>query len=186
MYLRPLRRTPKYGLPVCNLQLRSYSVRNLDFYADFAMRAAYYLNLPAKGPVPLPRIVERWTVPRSNFVHKKSQENFERRTCRRLIQIQDGNPETVQLWLAYLEKRGYHGVGMKANMWEYERLDLAKRMDEEAEEMRNGMEAEFKRLNIEEGNQNQNGLRKKVDDLLGRKAHAEREKLDAPSEGPGR
>ncbi len=36
-----------------------------------------------------------------------------------MIQIQDGNPETVQLWLAYLRKHQYYGIGMKANFWEF-------------------------------------------------------------------
>jgi len=120
--MRPLRRKAEYGLPVCDLQLRSYSVENVEFFADFAIRAAYYLNLPVSGPVPLPRITERWTVPRSNFVHKKSQENFERITLRRLIQIKDGNPQAVQAWLAFLRKHAFYGVGMKANIWEHESL----------------------------------------------------------------
>ncbi|XRM44543.1 mitochondrial 37S ribosomal protein rsm10 [Aspergillus tubingensis] len=129
VYLRPLRRKAEFGLPVCDLQLRSYSVRNVEFFADFAVRAAYYLNLPVSGPVPLPRIVERWTVPRSNFVHKKSQENFERITLRRLVQIKDGNPQVVQTWLAFLRKHAFYGVGMKANVWEHESLDVAANMD---------------------------------------------------------
>ena len=104
--------------------MRSYNVRNLEFFADFAMRAAYYLGLPAYGPVPLPRIVERWTVPRAPFVFKKSQENFERKTLRRLIQIKDGHPETVEIWLAFLKKHAYYGVGMKANIWTYEGLGM--------------------------------------------------------------
>jgi len=104
--------------------MRSYNVRNLEFFADFAMRAAYYLSLPAYGPVPLPRIVERWTVPRASFVFKKSQENFERKTLRRLIQIKDGHPETVQIWLAFLKKHAYYGIGMKANVWGYEGLGM--------------------------------------------------------------
>ncbi|KAJ5545357.1 Ribosomal protein S10 [Penicillium sp. DV-2018c] len=124
IYLRPLRRKAEFGLPVCDLQLRSYSVRNVEFFADFAIRAAYYLNLPVSGPVPLPRIVERWTVPRSNFVHKKSQENFERITLRRLIQIKDGNPQAVQTWLAFLRKHAFYGVGMKANVWEHDSLGM--------------------------------------------------------------
>jgi ribosomal protein S10 len=132
VYLRPLRRSPVHGMPTCDLQLRSYSVRNLEFFADFAMRAAYYLNLPARGPVPLPRITERWTVPRGNFIHKKSQENFERITMRRLIQIQDGNPAVVQCWLGYLERKAYYGIGMKANVWDFEGLGVGKRMDEQA------------------------------------------------------
>lgn len=119
LYLRPLKRAPKYGLPVCDLQLRSYSVRPLEFFADFAVRAAYYLGLAAAGPVPLPRQTERWTVPKSHFVHKKSQENFSRTTLRRLIQIKDGHPETVQIWLAFLQKHAYYGIGMKANVWEF-------------------------------------------------------------------
>jgi len=97
-------------------------VRNVEFFADFALRAAYYLGLPAAGPVPLPRITERWTVPRSNFIFKKSQENFERITLRRLIQLQDGHPETVEIWLAFVRKHAYYGVGMKANVWQHEKL----------------------------------------------------------------
>ena len=122
LYLRPLRRNAIYGVPACDLQLRSFNVRNLDLYIDFALRAAYYLNLPAAGPVPLPKTIERWTVPRSNFVHKKSQENFERITIRRLIQIQDGHPDTIGIWLAFLRKHAYYGIGMKANVWEHQKL----------------------------------------------------------------
>lgn len=124
LYLKPLRREVEYGVPSCNLQLRSYSVRNLEFFCDFALRAAYYLGLPAFGPVPLPRKVQRWTVPKSTFIFKKSQENFERITLRRMIQIRDGNPETVQLWLAFLQKHAYYGIGMKANVWEFSKLGM--------------------------------------------------------------
>lgn len=122
LYLQPLRREAEYGVPSCDLQLRSYSIRNLEFFCDFALRAAYYLGLPAFGPVPLPRMIERWTVPKSHFIFKKSQENFERVTLRRLIQIKDGHPETVQLWLAFLQKHAYYGIGMKANVWEFSKL----------------------------------------------------------------
>lgn len=124
VYLKPLRRHAQYGVPSCDLQLRSYSVRNLEFFTDFCLRAAYYLGLPAYGPVPLPRITERWTVPLGHFIHKKSQENFERKTLRRLIQIKDGEPETVEVWLAFLRKHAYHGIGMKANVWAFDKLGL--------------------------------------------------------------
>jgi ribosomal protein S10 len=121
-YLQPLRRKAKYNVPSCNLQLRSYSIRPLESFCDFALRAAYYLGLPAYGPTPLPKIIQRWTVPKSSFIFKKSQENFERITRRRLIQIRDGHPETVQIWLAYLQKHQQAAVGMKANMWEFSSL----------------------------------------------------------------
>ncbi|KAL3425779.1 ribosomal protein S10p/S20e [Phlyctema vagabunda] len=143
IYLRPLRREAKYGIPSCDLQMRSYNVRNLEFFADFALRAAYYLNLPAFGPIPLPRITERWTVPRDNFIYKKSQENFERKTLRRLIQIKDGHPETVSIWLAFLKQHSYYGIGMKANVWEYNELDVAKSMDASLEDLKEIMEPKW-------------------------------------------
>ena len=160
-------------MPSCDLQLRSYNVRNVEFFADFALRAAYYLKLPAAGPIPLPRITERWTVPRGNFIHKKSQENFERITLRRLIQIHDGHPETVEIWLAFLRKHAYYGVGMKANVWEHDKIgqckqsnsraqgnilltaliDIGKSMDVSLENMRNVLEPKWahfgRRKNLE-------------------------------------
>ncbi|EEQ85862.1 37 ribosomal protein Rsm10 [Blastomyces dermatitidis ER-3] len=140
VYLKPLRRKAEFGLPVCDLQLRSYSARHVEFFADFALRAAYYLNLPAFGPAPLPRITERWTVLKSNFAHKKSQENFERVTLRRLIQIKDGHPDVVQTWLAFLRKHAFHGVGMKANVWDHSPIGVGKSMDETAAELDTAIE----------------------------------------------
>ncbi|KAI0166384.1 hypothetical protein GGR57DRAFT_496649 [Xylariaceae sp. FL1272] len=146
VYLQPLRREAEYGVPSCDLQLRSYSIPNLEFFCDFALRAAYYLGLPAFGPVPLPKITERWTVPRSHFIFKKSQENFERITRRRLIQIRDGHPETVQIWLAFLQKHAYYGIGMKANMWEYCSLDAGKEMDSETQSMQKAIDEKIEML----------------------------------------
>lgn len=134
-YLDPLRHEPTHGIKTAQLQLRSYSIRNLEAFADFAMRAAYFLGLPARGPSPLPRITERWTVPRSNFVHKKSQENFERVTRRRVVTIVDGHPETVAAWLGFLQQRRYYGVGLKAHVWDFSGLEVGKTLDQEAEKI---------------------------------------------------
>ncbi|TVY52491.1 37S ribosomal protein S10, partial [Lachnellula suecica] len=149
VYLRPLKRAASYGVPSCDLQLRSYNVRNLEFFADFALRAAYYLNLPAFGPVPLPRIVERWTVPKGTFIHKKSQENFERRTVRRLIQIKDGHPETVEVWLAFLRKHAYYGIGMKANVFEFTKLGVGKEMDSSVEQMKDELDKTLGQIGVQ-------------------------------------
>lgn len=146
LYLQPLRREAEYGVPSCDLQLRSFSIPNLEFFCDFALRAAYYLDLAAFGPVPLPKITERWTVPRSHFIFKKSQENFERITRRRLIQIRDGHPETVQVWLAFLQKHAYYGIGMKANIWDYSPLDPGKEMDAEMPSMQKSINEKMELL----------------------------------------
>jgi small subunit ribosomal protein S10 len=158
--MRPFRRSPLHGVPTCDLQLRTYSIRNLLLFADFAVRAAYYMGLAARGPIPLPRITERWTVPRSNFIFKKSQENFERITMRRLIQIQDGHPDVVKAWLAFLAKHQYHGVGMKANIWEYEDLETATRAG----------------YTLEEGDvsrRREGAMMEKVDEILNSKGYKE-------------
>lgn len=162
LQLKPLKREAEHGIPSCDLQLRSYSVQPLEFFSDFALRAAYYLGLPAYGPVPLPRITERWTVPKANFIFKKAQENFERKTLRRLIQIRDGNPETVQLWLAYLRKHQYYGVGMKANVWEFSDLGVGKTMDTLPAEEQGQIDAKWAHL----GQTKTIGTAEKVEELL--------------------
>lgn len=164
LHLQPLRREAEHGIPSCDLQLRSFSIQPLEFFSDFALRVAYYLGLPAYGPVPLPRITERWTVPRSHFIFKKAQENFERVTMRRLIQIKDGHPETVQIWLAYLQKHQMYGVGMKANMWEFSELGVGKDMDQAGRLLRQSDEPWARLGQIESL-----GTAERVEELLGRR-----------------
>lgn len=67
----------------------------------------------------IPMSKELHTVPRGPFVHKKYQENFERRTHRRAIKLFDANREIVDLWLRYLKKNGIGGVGMRARVHEF-------------------------------------------------------------------
>ena len=100
------------------------------FFADFAMRAAYHLELPARGPVPMPKKTERWTVPRGPFVHKKTQENFERITYKRMIKISDGHPEVVERWLSYLNTNVMPGVGLKANTFTFDSVGVGARMQQ--------------------------------------------------------
>ena len=127
------------------------------------------MGLPASGPVPLPRITQRWTVPKSHFIFKKAQENFERITLRRMIQIKDGNPETVQLWLAYLRKHQYWGIGMKANMWEFSELGADKIMDQNAEVHKKDIDKAWEHL----GQLKQIGQGSKVDELLANRRYKE-------------
>jgi small subunit ribosomal protein S10 len=59
-----------------------------------------------------------YTVLKGPFVHKKAQENFEKRTHRRAIKVFDTDKEVLDLWLRYLKKNSIGGVGMKAQVWE--------------------------------------------------------------------
>jgi small subunit ribosomal protein S10 len=47
------------------------------------------------GPVPLPTRIERFSVIRSSFVDKDSQEQFEVRTHKRLIDVMDPSQQTI-------------------------------------------------------------------------------------------
>ncbi|OZJ03157.1 hypothetical protein BZG36_03897 [Bifiguratus adelaidae] len=125
----PKRHAPTHNVPVCNLHFRSYLPSQLDFFVDFAQRAAYALHMPCSGPVYLPTQRSQWTVIKSPFIHKKSQENFERKTHKRLLQIKDAHPETVQRWLHYLRMNAPAGIGLKATLWEYEAMGVGQHVD---------------------------------------------------------
>ncbi|ODV92056.1 hypothetical protein CANCADRAFT_13737, partial [Tortispora caseinolytica NRRL Y-17796] len=118
-YKTPLKRKPTNDIPVCDLQIRSYVLDYVAFFAEFAIRSAYFLGMPVSGPVPLPHKTERWTVIRGPFAHAKSKENFERITYRRLIQVKDATPKQVQTWLAFLRQHEYEAIGMKANVYQH-------------------------------------------------------------------
>ena len=49
------------------------------------------------GPVPLPVKIERYTVRRSPFIDKDSHEHFEIRTHKRLIDVIDPDPKTIDM-----------------------------------------------------------------------------------------
>ncbi|BGP36924.1 mitochondrial 37S ribosomal protein rsm10 [Rhodotorula kratochvilovae] len=110
-----------HGVHVATLHLRSYtdSVPDLQFFTQFALRAARALGLPTSGAVALPTRTSLYTVPRSPFAHKKSQQNFWRKEHKRAIKVWDGNPAVVDAWLAYLRREALGGVGMKAQVFTY-------------------------------------------------------------------
>lgn len=122
-YYAPLKHDVKYGHLKAEVVFKCFDPVNAEFFSDFALRAAYYLGLPATGPKPIPTKRERWTVIRAPFVHAKSKENFERKTHGRIIKIWDADSEVIDTWLAYLKKNSVWGVGVKVNMYTNQSLD---------------------------------------------------------------
>ena len=59
------------------------------------MNKAKETGAKVSGPIPLPTRIERYTVLRSPHVDKKSREQFEIRTHKRLVLITDPSPKTV-------------------------------------------------------------------------------------------
>jgi len=68
----------------------------LDASAKDIVEHARRTNARVRGPVPLPTRIERYTVLRSPHIDKKSREQFEIRTHKRLIDILDPTPRTVE------------------------------------------------------------------------------------------
>lgn len=103
-------------------------VEDLDFFCDFAIRAGYALGIPLSKVQPLKTTKSLWTVPKGPFVHKKSQENFERRTNKRLIKVWDADVEVVEKWLHFLRIHAMEGVGMRAEVFRHVPLGFGSQM----------------------------------------------------------
>ncbi|GMU38004.1 MAG: 30S ribosomal protein S10 [Phycisphaerae bacterium] len=76
--------------------MEAYDPRSLDLSAREIVDQAKRTGARVSGPIPLPTRVERYTVLRSPHVDKKSREQFEIRTHKRVIDIREPNPRTVE------------------------------------------------------------------------------------------
>ena len=77
------------------IRLKAFDHGVLDQAAADIVRTAEKTGAQVSGPIPLPTKIERWTVLRSPHVDKKSREQFEMRTHKRLLDIVDPTPQTV-------------------------------------------------------------------------------------------
>lgn len=76
--------------------MEAYDHRALDASAKEIVEHAKRSNARVMGPIPIPTRVERYTVLRSPHIDKKSREQFEMRTHKRVIDIYDYNSRTVE------------------------------------------------------------------------------------------
>ena len=77
------------------IKLKSYDHASLDHSSDEIVRTVNRTGARISGPVPLPTKKSLYTVLRSPHIDKKSREQFETRIHKRLIDIYDSNPQTV-------------------------------------------------------------------------------------------
>lgn len=77
------------------IRLKAFDHAVLDQAAADIVRTVEKTGAQVSGPIPLPTKLERWTVLRSPHVDKKSREQFELKTHKRLIDIKDSRPQTV-------------------------------------------------------------------------------------------
>ncbi len=77
------------------IRLRAYEHRILDTSAQDIVETAKSTGALVAGPIPLPTLIEKFTVNKSPHVNKKSREQFEMRSHKRLIDIVNPTRKTV-------------------------------------------------------------------------------------------
>ena len=77
------------------IRLRAYDHKLLDQSAQEIVDTAKRTGARVAGPIPLPTNINRWCVLRSPHIDKKSREQFELRTHKRLLDILDPTQQTV-------------------------------------------------------------------------------------------
>ncbi|TVR13001.1 MAG: 30S ribosomal protein S10 [Planctomycetota bacterium] len=80
------------------IRLEAYDHRILDKAVQDIVDTAKRTGAKVAGPIPLPTRVEKFTVLRSPHVNKKSREQFEIRTHKRMVEILDPTAKTNELF----------------------------------------------------------------------------------------
>ncbi len=77
------------------IRLKGFDYRVLDQSVAEIVETVKRSGAKVAGPIPLPTRIERFTVQRSTHADKKSREQFEIRTHKRLLDIMEPTPETM-------------------------------------------------------------------------------------------
>ena len=77
------------------IKLRAYDHRLLDQSTQEIVQAAQRTGAGVVGPIPLPQNIKKITVNRSPHIDKKSREQFEMRTHKRLLDILEPTQQTI-------------------------------------------------------------------------------------------
>ncbi len=77
------------------IRLKAFDHRVLDQSTSEIVSTAKRTGAQVRGPIPLPTKIEKYTVLRSPHIDKKSREQFEIRTHKRMLEIVDPTPQTV-------------------------------------------------------------------------------------------
>lgn len=78
------------------IRVRAYDSKILDSSVKQIVETAMRYDATIVGPVPLPTEIKKYTVNRSTFVYKDAREQFEIRIHKRLIDIMNPNPKTME------------------------------------------------------------------------------------------
>ena len=88
------------------IRMKAYDHDILDKWCLKIVEAAASTGAMVAGPIPLPTRIEKYTVLRSPHGDKKSREQFEIRTHKRVIYITDFSPSTMEVLTNVVPPRG--------------------------------------------------------------------------------
>ena len=110
-------RSGKKPLPphTIRIKMQAYDHGRLDASVREIVGVAKRTGAKVRGPHPLPTRIEKFTVNRSPHVDKKSREQFEMRTHKRLLEIFDPTPQTVDAMMK-LDLNSYPGVDIQITL----------------------------------------------------------------------
>ena len=77
------------------IKIQAYDHKVVDDSSKLIIETAVRTGAIVAGPIPLPTKIEKFTVNRSTFVHKNARDQFEIRTHKRLIDITESTPKTI-------------------------------------------------------------------------------------------
>lgn len=78
------------------IKIKGYDYRVLDNSCRQIIEATLRYGSQVIGPIPLPTEIHRYTVNRATFIKKDSREQFEMRIHKRLIEIINPDPKTIE------------------------------------------------------------------------------------------
>ena len=105
----------------CKISIKSFDSYTIEYSIHKIKKMAALAGVVSiVGPIPLPTNKKRFTVLRSPHVYKKSREQFEMATHKRLLVLKDTSPSVIQYFLEYLKKNIPIGVGIQLVEYTYE------------------------------------------------------------------
>lgn len=81
--------------PRIRIKIKAYDHKIIDQSARTIIETVLRSGASISGPTPLPTEIKKYTVNRSTFVHKDSRDQYEMRTHKRLIDILEPTPKTI-------------------------------------------------------------------------------------------
>ncbi len=88
------------------IRMKAYDHDILDSWSKKIVEAAKSTGARVAGPIPLPTRIEKYCVLRSPHVNKKSREQFEIRTHKRVVYITEFSPSTIDVISKVIPPRG--------------------------------------------------------------------------------